>query len=389
VFKPSCYDKTIYVNETGWWHEGGAFQQSGTPIQHAINNAFGGCTIIVKDGTYNENVDVSKQLTIKSENGSELTIVQAKNDDHVFKITADYVTISGFKVRNATGKRLAGIYLKRADHCTIMNNNISDNWDGIHLRYSNNNTISRNIASNNQDDGVHLWHSSHNNVSNNTANSNNDYGIYLVSSNDNTIYNNYFNNTQNAYDDGTNVWNSSKTQGTNIIGGLYLGGNYWSDYTGTDTDGDGLGETPYNIAGGTNKDYLPLVTPTLISITLSIDTVYYGSLAEAEHNTSPIITATNSGTVNETFYIRGDDAYYDLSTWTLAGCIGSNTFTHEFCNFSSADWYPLSNITNNTLAQTVPIGGNASFMLRITLPTNISSPGVYTTNVTIIATEAD
>ncbi|RZN34571.1 MAG: hypothetical protein EFT35_09305 [Methanophagales archaeon ANME-1-THS] len=387
---PSCCGHTIYVNETGWWREGVVFSPSNTPIQHAINNATGKVdTIIVKDGTYNENVDMRKGLTIRSENGSESTIVSALNtNDHVFKITADYVTTSGFTVKNAKDCEKAGIYLKNVSHCTISDNNISNSYYGIRMIGSSYNNIINNTVSNNSN-GIYLLWSSYNTLSNNTANSNNDYGIYLTSSATNTISNNYFNNTQNAYDDGTNVWNSSQTPGMNIIGGLYLGGNYWSDYTGTDTDGDGLGETPYNIAGDTNTDYLPLVTPTLISIALSLDTVHSGSLAEAGHNTSPIITATNSGTVHETFYIRGADAYYDLSTWwSLADRIGPDTFTHEFCNFSSAEWYTLSTITNNTLALDVPIGGNASFMLRITLPTEISRPGVYTTTVTIIATEA-
>ena len=71
------------------------------------------------------------------------------------------------------------------------------------------------------------------------------------------IYNNYFDNTDNvgSYFDGT--WNITPILGTNIIGGEWIGGNYWNDYNGEDTDCDGFGEIPYDTLCGI--DYLPLV----------------------------------------------------------------------------------------------------------------------------------
>ncbi|MEW6070490.1 MAG: NosD domain-containing protein, partial [Candidatus Thermoplasmatota archaeon] len=148
----------------------------------------------------------------------------------------------------------------------------SNYYDGILLYYSPNNIISAcNIYSNSYY-GILLYYSPNNIISACTIYGNSYEGIYLDSSSNNLIYNNYFDNKKNAYSYGGsgNLWNITKTLGTNIVGGYYLGGNYWSDYTGTDTNGDGLGDTPYTIPGGSKEeDKLPLVKPMEFTFNLN------------------------------------------------------------------------------------------------------------------------
>ena len=48
-----------------------------------------------------------------------------------------------------------------------------------------------------------------------------------------------------------NVWSVTPTPGTNVVGGRTLGGNWWINYAGVDTNNDGLGDTlvPYTNGG--------------------------------------------------------------------------------------------------------------------------------------------
>jgi len=189
-------------------------------------------------------------------------IVSNNYDGIYLRYSSNYNTL----VNNTASNNNRGIELyDSSNYNTLANNIVSNNFHGIYLRYSSNyNTLVNNTASNNNR-GIYLHSSSNNTLASNTANSNDDYGIYLYDSNDNLIYNNYFDNTKNAYSYGSNQWNTTKTNRTNIIDGLFLGGNYWSDYVGVDNDNDndGLGDTltPYNSSGEINSggDYHPLV----------------------------------------------------------------------------------------------------------------------------------
>ena len=82
-------------------------------------------------------------------------------------------------------------------------------------------------------------------------------------SDNNTLYNNVFNSTIGSVKDGGtgNVWNTTKSEETNILGNAWIGGNYYDEYTGTDSDGDYLGDTQYS--GNGFNDSLPLTLTTL------------------------------------------------------------------------------------------------------------------------------
>ena len=220
----------LYVNEDGWWRDGGAFNASETPISAAVGAAGDGDAIYVWNGSYNENVNVYKRLTLEGEGADVVTVTGAPTSD-IFEVTADWVNISGFTVRGATGNYVAGIYLGNVDYCDISENNASENHHGIYLESSSSNTIENNTANSNSMNGICLYHSSSNTLMNNTANSNDWGGIYLESySSSNTLMNNTASN--NAHGIRLESYSSSNTIENNTASnnhcGIFL--LYWSNY---------------------------------------------------------------------------------------------------------------------------------------------------------------
>ena len=125
--------------------------------------------------------------------------------------------------------------------------------------------LTGNNANSNTDYGIYI-HSSSSNTLNGSNVANNYYGIFLESSSNNTVYDNFFNNTNNVQSSASvNKWNITKTAGTNIVGGPYIGGNVWAHPSGTgysqtcnDVDGDGICDSSRTL-DASNIDFLPLV----------------------------------------------------------------------------------------------------------------------------------
>lgn len=221
-----------------------------------------------------------------------------------------------------TGKD--GIVFYNVTHGTIEYDVITRNRNGIMFRMqfpgretSSHNVISHNSITQNGNDGINFehtgwgWHRG-NNISFNEIEGNGK-GIYMIMSDRNLIvYNNitvnngygilldmcmgggeyniiHHNNfIDNKGEEGQikeaglpiNYWNDSYPSG----------GNYWNDYHGIDLfPRDGFGDTPYNIPGGFNKDYYPLMKPYGKSKNKSINPMHF-NLLERILESVPLLT---------------------------------------------------------------------------------------------------
>ncbi|MCW4045161.1 MAG: right-handed parallel beta-helix repeat-containing protein [Candidatus Bathyarchaeota archaeon] len=166
-------------------------------------------------------------------------------------VTVKNLTISNFE-RGIEYSYYREMFSDSKNNALLSNNILNCQW-GIYCYLSINITISRNNISNCSKRGISVFLSSQIFIYGNNLSENN-VAIGFAASNDNYVYaNNFFNNTAHAqmnydYDPSATNWHYKQW------------GNYWSNYTGSDTNKDGVGDTPH-VIDWNNTDYYPLISP--------------------------------------------------------------------------------------------------------------------------------
>jgi len=328
-------DSDMYVNETGWWNASFEFNASNTSIQHAIDNATAGNTIYVYNGSYRENVNVDKRLTLRGEGADVVKVTAKSTSDHVIEVTVDYVNISGFNVTGATSYKKAGIYLSSVDHCNLSDNTANSNIHGIYMSSSSNNTLTNNTADLN-DLGIYLGSSNNNTLTSNTANSNygsrgdiggNGYGIYLFSSRNNTLTSNTANSNNGGY--------SMKHSGAGY--GIYLSSSSNNMLTSNTANSNYGGDGWKEIGAGYGIYLSSSSNNTLMSNTANSNYGGYsmmGSRAGAGYGIRLYLSSNNtlmSNTANSNYGGDGDTKVGDGYGICLASS-SNNTLTSNTAN---------------------------------------------------------
>jgi parallel beta-helix repeat protein len=154
-----------------------------------------------------------------------------------------------------------GITIDSADNNTVTNCSVENNNFGVYFNISSGNVVENCIVAGNNF-GVTVVSSSNNVVKNSIIkNSKLGYKIDNSSENNHIYHNDFINNVEQAIDYRTNYWDN----------GYPSSGNYWSDYSCIDNyrgenqdipGSDNIGDTPYLIPGGTNRDRYPFMSPT-------------------------------------------------------------------------------------------------------------------------------
>ena len=353
--------------------------------------------------TYTLTANVVDSISVERSNvlinGAGHTVTGDGSGNGFSIISANNVTIENTNIRNFT----YGIYAETATSTIIRTNNITANtYDGIGLFYCSATTVSENKIANNEYDGIEIYNSSDNNVKENYIATNAWFGmgIYEYSTGNvtrNKIVDNY-NGIELSYSSDIKIFHNdfinhtqhASTQFSLAVwdNGYPSGGNYWSDYAGTDVysgpdqnqpGSDGIGDTPYNCSEN-NQDRYPLMQ---VFTNIAVQGVLPSKTIVGQgYNVTIEVRGENQGwepkITSITFYV--DTTV--LATYTNLEMTGRNQ------TILNATWqtatYTKGNYTVRVVADTVPgetdiTDNNYTWIVHVGVPGDVSgsTQGVY------------
>ena len=233
----------IVIDGAGYTVQGGWPSGTGVDLSARSN-------VTIKD----TNIETSAYgLCLNSTADSVISGNNITNNDvgiRLYSSSSNSISGNTITANNGHGIRLG----YSSNYNSISGNNITNNGRGIWLYSSSNyNSISGNNITNNECGIILDSLSNYNSISRNNITANNMNGIRLNFASNNKFYhNNFIGNTEQVHTIVTPAYANSWDDG------YPSGGNYWSDYNGTDSDHDGIGDTWYEIDEN-NIDHYPLM----------------------------------------------------------------------------------------------------------------------------------
>ena len=235
-------------------------------------------------GFYNETV----HLHDREFSALYLCLADGSTLENITIVPADGCKNNGVRIYDTAGANLTniissdnfeGISIKDSTNVHISDSEFNNSHHyNLFVSYGENNSVANTTTCGSSQAGIYLYHTSGTNLENMTvlrnaqgilfdnSNCTTMYGSVIKYNNlrglggfysyGNLLYDNYFDNEKDVTGLVCGDWNVTPTAGTNIINGSSIGGNYWSNYNGTDADDDGFGDTPWAVGGW--FDYLPL-----------------------------------------------------------------------------------------------------------------------------------
>ncbi|MGD8565238.1 MAG: NosD domain-containing protein [Candidatus Bathyarchaeota archaeon] len=429
-------------------------------IQEAIDNANNGDTVFVRNGTYYEHIVVDRTLSLVGED-RKTTTIDGGGEGPVVHVQTDNTVVSGFTIQeggvNWDGAYLScGILLDHSTNCSVLGNDVVNNYYGIISWHSFDSLINDNYLYDHLG-GIIVYRSPHTLISNNQVNNsyhfqniwihyssitivygnkivdgrsglwitcshevsvfcndfidNRNYGIYLYNLTRNLVHEN--NITRNGR--GIEFWNASENiiYHNNFVNSTYghvfdyaelmdevnfskntwnkdypIGGNYWSDYNGSDifqgpfqniTGNDGIGDIQYSVYVN-NTDHYPLMNPYRSTHAIAAGNVRLERWALGQGITTEVyVDIMNYGLFTETLNLTllANETIIDQREITLDSIqVETIIINWDTTGFTKGN-YTIKAMVSPVLGETDVSDNNASCWVIVSIVGDITGPEGY------------